>query len=185
MKKKFWIDIDDTIIKLWEDEIFSVYNARHNKSLKFEDVKSHNFNGDENLRKVFFEYFYKNHSKLKLFDWVREKLGELKEKFDLYLITSRPVSDIELTMKDIHFLFWKKYFKDIIFTCNHSSDKKCELSNKIWFDVVIDDAPHHIENYIKNTKIKKIIIFDQPWNRELKEDNKRVFRVKSWFDVNL
>jgi hypothetical protein len=70
-------------------------------------------------------------------------LEELSEKYDLYLITSRPISDIEITKNYIDNTFWNNYFKDIIFTHKYNNDKKCELSKKLWFDIVIDDAAHH------------------------------------------
>jgi len=185
MKGKFWIDIDDTILKVWIEEILLNYNKKFNKNLIFDDIKTHDFNWSKDLEKEFFDYFYKNHSKLKLFGWVKEKLEKLKKDYQLFLITSRPVEDIEMTKKYMSKIFWDDFFEEIIFTSEHNDDKKCELANKYWFDVVIDDASHHIKNYINNTKIKKIIIFDQPWNREIEEDNIRTLRIKSWRELVL
>ena len=185
MKKKFGIDIDDTILEVWEDELIKKYNKKYNKNFVFEDLENHNFNNNEDLKKEFFDYYYKNHSDMKLFSWVKEKLSELKEKYELFLITSRPKKDIAFTKRDIVHLFWEDFFEEIIFSCEYWEDKKCIISNEKKFDVVIDDAPHHIENYINNTEIKKIIIFDKPWNKQIKEDNKRVFRVQNWSEINI
>jgi uncharacterized HAD superfamily protein len=68
MKKRFGLDIDDTLIKVWEDNLIKNYNHKYNKTLKFDDIKSHDFNKDEKLKNTFFEYFYENHENLKLFN---------------------------------------------------------------------------------------------------------------------
>ena len=48
--------------------------------------------------------------------------------------------------------------------------------------MVIEDALHHIEDYVRYTDIP-VIIFDMPWNRGYREDRKRVFRTKHWQEI--
>lgn len=182
MKKSIGIDIDDTLVKVWHQDIIDNYNKKYNKNLVFDDIITHDFIWDENLKKEFMDYFYANYMSLDLFPMAYDKLLELRDEFDLYLITSRPLSDIELTYEYINDRFWEGFFKDIIFSLKYTDDKKCSLAMKHNFDIVIDDAPHHIINYYNNTSINNIIIFDNPRNRHLSFDD-RVTRVKSWAEI--
>ena len=46
---------------------------------------------------------------------------------------------------------------------------------------MVDDGPHHIEAYKQNFS-GKICIFHAPWNREIEEDNQKVFRIYDWYE---
>lgn len=68
--KKIWIDIDDTIVKVWYQDIIDNYNKKYNKNLVFDDIKTHDFNGCEKLKKEFFDFYYSNHRNLDLFQHI-------------------------------------------------------------------------------------------------------------------
>lgn len=47
--------------------------------------------------------------------------------------------------------------------------------------IVIDDAPHHIEAYSELDNVKHIIVFDMPYNQDIKND--KIVRVNSWKEI--
>ncbi len=170
--------MDDTLIRTWEEEIFTLYNKKYKKDIKYEDIKTYDFMGDENLKNEFFDYFEKNWEKLKLYPKAKEMIEKLSENHDLYVVTSRPLRDKEKTISYLESIFPKNTFKEYIFTCDRdTSDKKCEIANEYNLDVVIDDAPHHLERYIQNTNTK-VFCFPQPWNTDL--EIKNVTKIQNW-----
>jgi len=181
-KLNIWVDLDDSLVKVWDDEIISNYNKKFNKNLKFDDIITHSFIWEEGLKNEFFDYYYKNFFDIDLFHWAKDVLVKLKQEWhNFYVITSREKQDIELTYKYLNNKFWENFFEKIIFTKEQGEDRKCVLANKYLIDLVIEDAPHHIDNYIKNTNCK-ILVFSQPWNKNIKEEN-NIFIVKSWQDI--
>jgi len=77
--------------------------------------------------------------------------------------------------------FWKNFFEEVIFIKESGEDHKYKAANSLNLDVVIDDGPHHIEDYKKYFSWK-ICIFNQWWNKHIWEDNSKVFRVYDWYD---
>ena len=141
------IDIDDTILHTWEPELLARYNQKHQKNLTIDDILTHDFNGDPTLREAWFEYFYENHDNLKIYEHCREVLQKLKsEGHSLYVVTSRPLSLKNQTEKYLETYFGNDFFEKICYTEEFGdSDDKSEIALKLGLDVVIDDAPHHIE----------------------------------------
>jgi len=72
-------------------------------------------------------------------------------------------------------------FRDILFTCDFGIDDKSIVAQKIQFDIVIDDAAHHIKKYHENTNAY-IFIFNQPWNQDIEEEWKK-YRLYNWWEV--
>ena len=72
------VDIDDTLMRVWRNEMISEYNKTYQKNLKYEDIISHDFNGDARLREIFMHHFYTFHDSLPLFEDARNILEHLK-----------------------------------------------------------------------------------------------------------
>ncbi len=177
-----WIDLDDTLIHVWNQNIFDIYNKKYNANLKIEDIKSYNFNWDDNLKDIFFSYFRENYMTLDLFKNSKEVLNKLKNDWHkLFVVTSRWEQDKEMTFEFLNAEFWDDFFDDYLFTCDFWTDKKCSIANKFELDVVIDDASHHVENYIKNTDCH-IFLVSQPWNETLVWHEK-TYRTNSWDEI--
>lgn len=51
------------------------------------------------------------------------------------------------------------------------------------YDTFIDDNPALALEIMKHNNGQVMFIYDQPWNRDVKEDNEHVFRVKCLMDV--
>lgn len=176
-----WVDLDDSLIHIWNDEVLEIYNKKYNKNVKFSDITTWNM-WDDKLKKIFLEYYYENYDKHFLYDWAREVLHKLKNDWHkLYVVTSRPEKDKPLTFEFLNREFWEWFFEDYLFTCDFWDDKKCNIANKFELDVVIDDAPHHIENYIKNTPCH-IFVISQPWNESIIWHDK-TYRPNSWENI--
>lgn len=174
------IDIDDTILHTWEPELLDRYNQKHHKNLTINDILTHDFNGDPTLREAWFEYFYENHDNLKIYEHCREVLQKLKNNgHSLYIVTSRPLSLKNQTEKYLEKYFGKDFFEKICYTEEFGdSDDKSDIALKLGLDVIIDDAPHHIERYLGNTKAKTIV-FSQSYNKNFSE-NSRLKIMKNW-----
>jgi len=78
--------------------------------------------------------------------------------FNLYMIGSQDYSFSNLPAKDI-------------------------ILNETNAEVFIEDRADTIETVLKNTNCK-VLIYDKPWNRSLKEDNKRSYRVFNWNQIS-
>lgn len=180
-----WVDLDDSTIKVWYNEIFENYNKKYWKNITINDLHTHNFNWDELLKNEFFDYYYKNHDNFEMYEWAKDILIKLKEDWNrLFILTSRtPEKDKDLTLKYLDNKFWKWFFEDIIFVKENWLDKKDSFVRKHSLDIVIDDAPHHITDYLKNTNCK-ILVFSQPWNKEFNDfKDKRINIIKSWNEI--
>lgn len=175
------IDVDDCLIKTNIKKAVSLYNKKYKKNTMYEEMDIYNFENKE-IEKIFFEVHNKNMLKNKIQKNAKKVLKNFKKKkHSLNIITSRSKLEYKNTIKWIDTNFEKNFFNEAIFTFQYNHNKKHLLAKEKKFDIVIDDAPHHLEGYKKNTKAK-IVIFDRPWNKNIKEDNKRIFRINNFLD---
>lgn len=176
------IDLDDTLYNVWNEDIIPLYNERYNANISFADIKTHNFNWDENIRNIFFEKYYASKDTHPYFENAFEILMSWKQAgHTLYVITSRPQADKEFTLKRIEKDFWNNFFERVLFTSEYDWDNKADIAKKYSIDITIEDAPHHIEAY-KKAGIQSII-FTQPWNNDI-EIGETVFRANNWHEVD-
>lgn len=181
-KLKIGIDLDDTLFVVLGEELLQIYNQKFHDIVKMTDINTFNCGGIDELMQEYHIFETKNAINLSLHTGWEQVLKKLKlEGHQLYIITSREIEARENTQKILEKYFWIDFFKEIIFIHEFWHDNKYSVANKYHLDIVIDDAPHHINAYKENF-LWKICIFHAPWNRSLKEDNKRVFRIHDWFD---
>jgi len=82
----------------------------------------------------------------------------IKDKFDIYYITSRP--RLVKTTTEQYLRKYKFPFQEnLIFT-----DDKVNMARLLRLDYAIDDLPKHVEGL---SKVTKVIMISQPWNKEL------------------
>lgn len=181
-KLKIGIDLDDTLfVVLWE-ELLMRYNEKFRDIIEMDDITTFDCWGIENLMNEYHVFETENAHNLELHSGAFEVLMQLKKDWhSLYIITSRNLD----TKSDTYILlekhFWNDFFEEIIFIKNRWHDNKYEAANEYNLDVVIDDGPHHIEDYREHFTWK-VCIFYAPWNKEIQEDNKKVYRVHDWYD---
>lgn len=180
---KIAIDIDDTLLHSWGDEsVLNLYNKVFEKNLTYQDLLTHNFLGDESLREYFMHYHNETFDTLPLYPDAEDVIKSWKSQGYLVgTLTSRAEKYKDGTIVFLEKIFGKGFFDFYEFTADYSSDEKFRIANAISADIVIEDAPHHIEGYIANTDAS-IIVFHQPWNVDIVESD-RVFCAKNWKEV--
>lgn len=113
-----------------------------------------------------------------------EAITQLSKTYSLQIVTSRPATVRENTLKwlDQHF---PKLFHDYHFTNIYAADmdikprSKPEVCKEIGAVVLIDDALRHASD-VANSGIPALLP-DRPWNRSHTPEG--VTRVKNWDDV--
>lgn len=175
-------DIDSVIIQVWWKKILEEYNTRFSNNLEYKDLVQYHFNGDKNLKEVFYRHFYSPHNTFELFPWAVSILQKLKQQgHNLYLVTSRPLTDKELTHNWAKKVFPENFFCDILFTSEYWDDDKGSIADMFHFDLVVDDAPHHIASYVSSLT-RATVIYSQPWNQEI-QHWWNVYRANWWYEV--
>lgn len=183
-KLKIGIDLDDTLFVVLCQEIIDAYNTKYNEILKLDDIVAYNMNGIPELMEEYHIFEMEHKLDMEIHKGWEQAVKDLhKDGHELYVITSRPLSDKAHSLKILNKYFWDNFFKEIIFTHeeNDGKDDKATIANRLGLDLVIDDGPHHIESYTKNFN-GKVVMFHQMWNRHIQEDNKKCFRVHDWHE---
>lgn len=169
---KIGIDIDSVLAEAMPTFLASI-KKRHGLDLKTTDITKWNMKwGDVDLYQEIC-CVLDNHDlvlNMPLIPGAKDGMIYLRGRHQVKLITSRNDARKPQTKE------WAtKHFGeiDIIHT---DADK-----NGYNVDVLIDDAPHHIEAFAK--KHKWAIVFDQPWNHDEKFEGLPVLRALSWKDV--
>lgn len=113
-----------------------------------------------------------------------EALALLKDKFDLVLVTSRPLQHLDYTNSWINH-YHPNVFADVVL-CNHWTSigkavKKSEVCKKINANYFIDDLPHYVEE-VANCNIKSLIFGNYPWNQK-PINHENIQRVSGWDEI--
>lgn len=182
-KLKIGIDLDDTLFVVLGEELLERYNQKFRDIVKMDDIDTFNCGGIENLMKEYHIFETENALSLKIHSWGEEVLKRLKTKWHtLYIITSREIEQKQETLKILTSYFGENFFEEVIFIKEQWHDSKYIAANEYNLDVVVDDGPHHIEAYSKFFA-GKICVFHSPWNRNIKTDEKKIFRTHDWYQV--
>ena len=173
---KIACDLDDTIcdfVGAWLKEHNHLYRTCYTRA----DIRKYSLaectgisqeRFDKDLTQKQISGFYKN---LCVYPYAGELLREISQKHTIYIVTNR------FCARDT--LFWLVHnsipFENLFLTHNKES-----IYSGLKPDVVIDDCPAHVES-AKNVGVASMI-FDQPWNENVQEDNNLV-RVWDWRDI--
>lgn len=181
---KIGIDLDDTLFIVLSDEIVNAYNKKYHQILKLDDITRYDCNGIPELMAEYHNFEKRHELDMEIHTGWKDTLKKLKQQGHiLYVITSRPPEVRKTTEKLLSRYFWEDFFEKIIFIKESGEDNKYKVANEYNLDVVVDDEPHHIKSYYKHFS-GKICIFEQSWNREIREDNSKVFRIYDWLDFD-
>jgi len=174
------IDIDGTVANLYESLIPYVRERKKNPKLK--DITTYNMKGwnleGNKLTEILkgFEHTgeyltlkpYKNSIKV---------VNELYENNKIYFLTARDQYQ-GVSWDTLYWLFSNGFKLDGMFTklrTKHNKIKELEI------DLLIEDNPNEID-FEANYCGLNCIIYDQPWNQEIKE-NDLIKRCKSWKEI--
>lgn len=174
---KIGVDIDSVLAEAMPTFLDSI-RERHGLELKKEDIKEWNMKwGNIDLyEEICFVLYNKPRAvvDMSLVDGADKGMKYLLKNYDVKLITSRKEPETtEITRK------WVDKNFGSIEVLHTDTDK-----NGYDVDILIDDAPHHVESFSK--KGGWAILFDQPWNQDVKtEPGNHIIRAKDWDDVLL
>lgn len=87
-------------------------------------------------------------------------LNEIKDRFEIYYVTSRPLY-VKLTTEQYLRRYNFPFQENLIF-----SNDKVNTARLIRADYCIDDLPKHIEGL---SKVSKVVMIAQPYNKEYQE----------------
>lgn len=168
------IDIDSVLAEAMPIFLASI-KERHGLDLKKEDITKWNMNwGEVDLYREICCVLDQPELviNMPLVDGAKEGMIYLRGRYKVKLITSRKDTRAPQTRA------WAdKHFGNIEIV--HTDADK----NGYNVDVLIDDAPHHIEAFAK--KHRWAIVFDQPWNHNVDFKGLPVLRANNWEEVLL
>lgn len=172
MKKlKIILDVDDTIADTTK-YLLNRANKEYGTNIVKEDIYDWNLDivfPDINLRKFFNEEgFFFNLKPYEDAIYYTKKL--IEEGHEIIITTASPMNGF----KD-KALWLQKYFP-------HIPEKNLILAWRkecVYGDVMLDDGLHNITSSICDYPI----IYDQPWNRKVQGDYKRVYNWKEFYDL--
>ncbi|MDA3855928.1 MAG: hypothetical protein PF569_06705 [Candidatus Woesearchaeota archaeon] len=182
---KIAIDVDQVLCESTEN-LLDMVNSKDNSNYKLEDMKDYFFEWltpKYDAKEMFEEYLVmldKNILNLKAINNAKEILNILKDKYELYVLTARDSKVRDRTIEWINNNFGEGIFKEFIFLDETGYDCKSGVCVEKGFDLMIDDAPHVIENVSK--KGIQTFVMSWPWNKNILE-NEKINRVNSWNDI--
>lgn len=195
-KPLFGIDCDDVLIDL-NSVLHPWHNAKYGTAIQFEEIYTYQLekiwdvSREEAIRRAMEFYETELASSLSAMDGAVDALQQLKERFDLVVITSRPVKIKPLTLKvlDNHF---PDIFRDVIhtdaFNLAGSGISKAEVCKRLGVKVFMDDHLLYLEE-IASAGNTTPYLFRRPWNLQFSDETVRekgVTPVDSWLDfVNI
>ncbi|MBU0907661.1 MAG: hypothetical protein KKD18_01970 [Nanoarchaeota archaeon] len=181
------IDLDGVAVDIMTPFI-AFHNERYGSDFTYEGITEHQFwnpwgltREEGNLRLL--EFMDMNEfSVVKPQEGAIEAIRKLAEEHELIVVTSRPDSYTEKTLEWIEY-YLPGVFSRVLFTHQISSEekfKKKAICSAEKIEVLIEDFDWNVLSCAD--VCKKIIVFDQPWNKgaELPEN---AVRVMSWEEV--
>ncbi|MHA1642754.1 MAG: 5' nucleotidase, NT5C type [Promethearchaeota archaeon] len=182
---KIAVDIDgvllDTMITFCE-----IFNARHGTSYKKSDVKRWDFYKDWNMtEEEMWEIFYQIYADSMSIPFIDNDapgiMKELNKKYRVSIVSARDNNFRKEIIKKLEYHGIKQgsHYEKIVLV------KHKPYHQKIFhhYDIYIDDNPN-LAHHIMKLKNRKLLLYDQPWNREILP-NKNIIRVKLWKEISI
>jgi len=114
----------------------------------------------------------------------QEAINEIAKDHDLVIITSRQ-HDIKN-----HTIDWiQQHFPETFFGIhfgNHyglsgQKKSKLEMCDMLNIDMLIEDSADYANECANSNR--KVLLFDTPWNRNIKLNSGNIYRINSWYEV--
>ena len=180
---KIGVDIDGVILDLGS-KVCEIFNSLYDTNYTKNDVKRWEFFRDwevpEEIIYDIFDKAYQQSSTIALIDndapHILEKLHKVH---DLDLVTARNKKFESHLVDRLNFLEIRKgvQYGDLI----HVEPKPYDAKIALNYEILIDDNPNLIKPIIIFPK-KRLLLFEQPWNRNL-EEKENVKKVKNWKQI--
>lgn len=185
--KRIGIDFDDILFD-FNHKYCQFHNERYGTNLCFDDIYTYdlravwNIDMDEAIRRVHEFIFSQMHDEVIPVSGSVETIKELRNYYELHLITSREekFKDKTLNWLNKHFfnLFHKIHFTNS-FGKNKNKKKKSEVCIENGIELMIEDAPIYATDLAE--KGIEVLLLDKPWNRV--DTHPLVKRVYDWKEI--
>ncbi|TXT65591.1 MAG: putative NT5C domain containing protein [Promethearchaeota archaeon] len=183
---KIAVDVDGVLLDLM-DTYCEVYNEQFETNYKKSDVTRWDFFEEWEIRErdafEIFHKIYENSSDIPFIDeYALFVLKEINEIHHVDIVSARSEQySVQLgdTLKS-HGIIDGIHYQHLILV----NEKPYDIKLRLNYDLYIDDNPHLAWAIKERTEIV-LFLYDQPWNRNINEKNKKnIFRVKNWIDIN-
>jgi 5'(3')-deoxyribonucleotidase len=189
-KKRIGVDIDDTLFD-FVGSFIEYANKVKSFQIKREDFVTYSF--DEVLKLpsmreaigVVFNFYDSDFfKKMPPLPDSLNTIKSLKQKFDLYIVTSRPDYLYNATMTSLWNNF-RGFFSEVYFSSNHytgeknSGKSKAEICLTNGISIIIEDSLEYSLQCAE--KGIEAILIDAPWNQN--GERKGITRVKNWKEI--
>lgn len=189
MKKTIAIDLDDVLGNTAES-LDKFHNLKYGTSLKLEDHTTYALNelwncSMDDTKNRIHEFFKSDFGEnITLLDGSKDGVLKLSKKYDLIVLTSRPIKFQKITEIWIEKNF-PNLFKEVVITNKQYSDsgrskEKFEICHEKGIDLMIEDHLFYAEQNANNNIFT--YLFNKPWNQK-NNLHERIKRVYSWKDI--
>jgi uncharacterized HAD superfamily protein len=185
--KRIGIDFDDILFD-FNHKYCQFHNERYGTNLCFDDIYTYdlravwNIDMDEAIRRVHEFISSQMHDEVIPVSGSVETIKELRNYYELHLITSREekFKDKTLNWLNKHFfnLFHKIHFTNF-FGENKNKKMKSEVCIENGIELMIEDAPIYAIDLAE--KGIEVLLLDKPWNRV--DTHPLVKRVYDWKEI--
>lgn len=160
--------------------MLNLMNLLHKENLRKEDITTWDFFQQEKYRESFwsvvnlYDTTYLRRAIPPMDTFVVSVVKHLQKSHEIPIVTMNQPACVP-SIKE--WLFVHGIDAEVI-AVGRNAFSKADLP----FDLFIDDAPKVIEHIIEKYPHKVGIIFDQPWNQNIRQ-SVNVFRAKTWLEV--
>lgn len=187
-KQKIGVDLDSVLAEL-SSKLLEYLNDTYDTDFSVDDCKEYdlssmwNCSKNECTRRVYDFYKSKYFEEVKPVKGSKEGIKYLANKYDLFVITSRPSWLEKETVEWVEKYFPSK-FKKVILTNQVSIEEKMktksEVGKELGISYLIDDHVEYLMDSFNNGI--KVIAFDMPWNRKADLPDE-VIRISNWKEI--
>jgi uncharacterized HAD superfamily protein len=182
---KVAIDIDGVLLDIMVTYCKIFNNRYHTQYVKKDVIDWEFFKYWEISEKEAFEIFYDIYNNSMGVPFIDANAPDIMKKLrnchNVFIVTARNPEYEAPIVKKLNYHNIKKgiHYEDLILLHHKPYDIKLSLD----FDLYVDDNPNLVQS-IKKMPNKKLLLYDQPWNRDLVlPDN--VKRVFNWREIEI
>jgi len=180
---KIAVDIDGVILDM-VIKVCEIFNEQFGTDYTKDDVKKWEFYKDWNVsEEIIFNIFYKAYEESMTLPLIDEDalpiLKKLNNQHHVDLVTARNSKYETHLFERLNSLGINKgvHYVNLI----HVEPKPYDVKIQMDYDILIDDNPNLVKS-IENFPNKRILLYDQPWNRQI-GDIKNITRVYNWKQI--
>lgn len=191
MEKVIAVDFDDTLVDciravcaFHNDEYGTAFAPDDHYTYRFENIWG--VSKDEAHRRIneFFES--RHHNLMTPKEGALQVLKELSEEYALHVVTARPQTARESTLRVLENrfpnLFQDAHFCGTVSGRSEGKRSKREICKTIGAGGFIDDAIHHVHDVAALPHVRTFL-FEAPWNKGADGLAPGIRRVLSWEEV--